>query len=222
MTRPNNSRGRKTKSGRQNQTLHQDLIKTNRILVNQDERTMPSIPDVQEMFLSKNNLINLRLTTIAGNITTSSSSATNGAISVALSSFSLYPSLGNCFDSFRIMQVKVVFTPLVGPGSSVPLYTALDYTDAGTTADSTTLVAYDTVQITPAGRLTERIFTPHVNFATTVTGLSEKMPAGTWLTTANGANTNHYGLKYSVPASTSPVAYAAVTITAFFQFRNSI
>jgi hypothetical protein len=148
--------------------------------------------------------------------------------------FAITPTIGNLpdatswaavFDAYRIMHVKVKFSPPTYGGlvsaANAPIVTAIDYDDA-TTVNASGLEQYDTAQESPLGTVFYRCFIPRVASAlyngATFSGFGQAK-AGFWVDFAN-TGVPHYGLKVSMPVTTVVVAYFAV-VTLFVQCKNT-
>jgi len=143
-------------------------------------------------------------TSVGGNITTSTTVVSGGALTFILSDLPDASSLANVFDQFRILSVKVDFMLLGATNASTgpPGYiqTAIDNNDAVAPTTATDLAQYETFQVVPIGQYFERVLTPSIALpAYTGTLFNGFVPRTKQWVDTNSPNTLHYGIKYFIP-----------------------
>jgi hypothetical protein len=148
------------------------------------------------------------------------------AYAFALSSFPDYTEFTTLFDSYRIQQTRVSFTPIafVAGGVLSNFHTAIDYDD-NNVLGVTALQEYESYQVDPVETSFSRVLNPraaNAAYSGAFTSFSQ-MPTKTWCDVAS-PSILYYGLKGIIPASTftgGPVVGVEVTVTSILQFRNT-
>jgi hypothetical protein len=189
-------------------------------LLSTQRSMLPNTKDSLVPRLRKNKVYTFSQT-IATAIAGSSSIETDGALTYSLSVVPNTSSWQAIFDSYRIVGVRVSFIPQDANPNAAPIYTVLDYDD-NTAITQATMLAYDTLQVSPASVYFERSFIPKVAIATyqagTFAGYSQpNLPQ--WIDCAN-PGVQHYGLKYAVPAMASAGLWTAIS-EILIQFKNT-
>jgi len=140
---------------------------------------------------------------VRGNITTSTTVPSAGAITFILQDLANFTDYTNLFDQYRILAVKVEFimlgstNPLTGPPGYIQ--TALDYDDATTPGSANELMQYDSVQVVPIGQYFERSVRPRsavAMYSGVFTSFGNKYAQ--WCDSAS-SSVIHYGIKYYIP-----------------------
>jgi hypothetical protein len=153
MTRPNRKTAHRSRTKKDESLipLLKELIATNK---RQTIRDAPPVPDVQERTLKRHRIYpfhrSLDLGIIAGSVTVETFTSYTFTLS-ALSDSTEFTAL---FDQYRIMQVRMEFTPLFTDTSATvaypPLYSAIDYDDANSVTGAQ-INEYDSVMFAPTG-----------------------------------------------------------------------
>jgi len=188
---------------------------------------MPFVPDV---VLNTPRRIAGKITTVysnavRGNITSSTTVVSGGAITFILQDLPKFASYANIYDQYRILSVRVNFLVLgaTNPASGPPGYiqTAIDYDDAVVPTTANDLVNYDTLQTTPIGQFFQRTLQPRSAIAAysgVFTSFGNKW--GQWYDTAS-SSVIHYGIKYFIPVIPTSVYTIQPTACYQVQFRST-
>jgi len=161
-----------------------------------------------------------------GNIVTSTSSVTSGAVYVTLSSLPQTSSFATIFDSWRVLQFTVRFVPSLSMLTAVanpPLLTVIDYDDATAPTTTGALRAYDTLLVTPfgqAGGYVERTVNPKIAIAAFSGAFTSYAQASKWVDCAS-PGIQWYGVKYAIDmtAGSYNPAYD-IEVDAVMQFKS--
>jgi len=197
----------------------------NRIMLNQNTRSLPDTPDINFPYVRENKVHVFSTSFLFGTINQSASLETTGAISVSLNSFGNGAAIAGLFDCYRIKALKVVFQPLVqastGANPQGDLYTVIDRDDA-TALSYVNLLQYSSLQVVSTGQLVERVFSP--NAANAVYSGSAftnyaRAPNSTWIDAAS-PSTAYYGVKYSLGSGTSAGAAYQIIVHAVIEAKQ--
>jgi hypothetical protein len=188
-------------------------------------RDEPVVPDVKAMTLKRHRLYSFHRGIDLGIITASVTLETFTAYSFTLGALPDSTEFTALFDQYRIMQVRMEFTPLFVDTSATvpypPIYTVIDYDDSNTI---TGLQAneYDSVMFSPTGTYFERTFNPRIAVAAYSGAFTSFMQpkAGTWVDCAS-PGVIHYGLKTVLPVANAANQVWQVRAHLFLQFRES-
>jgi hypothetical protein len=140
---------------------------------------------------------------IRGNILSSTTVPSAGAINFILADLNNVSDYTNLFDQYRILAVKLEFimlgstNPLTGPPGYIQ--TAIDYDDVTTPGSANELMQYDTVQVAPIGQYFERTLRPRsapAMYSGAFTSFGNVYAQ--WLDSAS-PSVQHYGIKYYIP-----------------------
>jgi len=221
MNRSN--RRRQVKRVRRQPTRSEELLKRLVDINNSETNKMvPVIPDVPRLRLGRNKIYTFNESYIGAQVASSATVETDGFIAVFLTQFGNGTAYTSLFDSYRIVQVSVMFQPCATPpstGSQGPFYTAIDYDDSSTTALAA-LVRYDTVQSDSVGTYFERTYTPRIATAAYSGAFTSfAQDSMQWLDAASNTII-HYGLKYALPNGTIATPLWNITVSAVIQCRN--
>jgi hypothetical protein len=181
----------------------------------------PSTRDIPFLRIPKNSVYTCALTFGLGNLT-------SGAVDspyVFQFNLSLVPGYGSyqtAFDSWRIGNVMVEFTPVVSTSGTSPIFSVIDYNDL-TPLAITDAYQYDTLKIAPSGVRFNRVLQPRpaqaVYSGSAFTSYSQAVPK-IWVDSSN-PGVPWYGLKVIVSASSTPGLVALAYATCNFQFKNT-
>jgi len=196
------------------------------LLQNQQTSGEPMTKDVDFPRVRRDKVYRITSSFDYGVITSSTSAEVDGSIVPTLAQFANESSFVTVFDTYRMPYLKVSFQPLTGVTTanlslnSAPIYTALDYDDAATTAISQ-LLQYDTLKLAPGGAYFERVLCPRAAiamFSTVFTSYGQATPQQ-WVD-CQSPNVGFYGVKYGLPV-TNEVSSWRVTVTALLEFKNT-
>lgn len=218
MPKPKRRPIRKRKS-----VIHNDLTSLIRLQDNQALKREPRVADSLPMRVKPKRLYTAVQTIALGNITASNVTPAIGSYSFTLSMLTDNASYTTIFDAWRILQVEVQFLPRSQLSTSTSsLLTVIDYDDANVLASIVAFYSYDTLQVSPAGVPTTRVFSPKIAVAAynsaTFSGYTQSSP---WIDCAS-PNVPYYGLKYALnTVSVSPTGPEYdVYATTIYQFRS--
>jgi len=200
------------------------------------ERPMPDTMDVVMIHPKRNRSFTMTCQQAVVVINTGAGASSAGVIFASLTQATGLSGFQAVFDMYRILAVQVRFNPIytqvtfptLATPTTTPTYltTAIDYEDAVNPANSNALRQYESCQSVHFTQYLERTFTPRVPAAvyTNTTGLSTSVAslASPWLATSS-PDVQHLGVKWVLdPAVGVTIQAYAATITAVFQFRNTI
>jgi len=161
--------------------------------------TIETVRDVPKLKLKRDHVYTFARTAALSPVSVSTTLDQSMGYTFNLASVPNSADFINTFDQYKIAQVrfKIVCTQY---SSQAPVYTALDYDDAGTPTLAN-MLEKDTLRISNSAIVTERVFNPRVlqevyNSPTTSGYATVISP---WLDTAN-SGVPHYGLKLYLPA----------------------
>jgi hypothetical protein len=205
-------------------TLKQGFDKLLEFQQAQEIRFRPEVPDVPRIRFARDRIMNIELSYF-NNITTSATVATTGGFSFQLANFANAANYLAVYDQYRILQANIKFVPIQttmtagSPGVGGMLYTVIDYDDANSPTNLTTLLSYDTLAITPPGIIEERTLYPRLATAAYAGAFTSfaNMSSKTWIDSAS-PNVQYYGIKYYVPPTPTVQTFTYV-ITVMVQFR---
>lgn len=161
------------------------------------------------------------------------SAGVTGSFAITLGAMPGSTDFTSLFDQYRLVEAIFKFVPHTngfGPSTTTTalpeLLTAIDYDDNTAPANPDTLRQYDTCEVTPTLRATQRTLTPRAALAAysgVFTSFSSAPPS-MWFD-CNSPNIEFYGLKYA----TTPVTVASGSYTLWsvecictWQFRSTI
>jgi len=200
------------------------------------ERPMPDTNDVMMVHPRRNKIFTISSQQAVQVISTGAAASSAGVIFGSLTQSTGLAGFQAVFDSYRIVAIQVRFNPYyttvvfptLATPSTTPTYltTALDYEDATSPANSNALRQYDSCQSVHFTQYLERTYVPRVPAAvyTNATGLSTSVATvrSPWLATSS-PDVQHLGVKWVLdPAVGVTIEAYTATITAIFQFRNTI
>lgn len=164
------------------------------------------------------------------------STESHGSFSFKLSDLASSADFTGLFDRYRLTKVRMRFIPRISQQSvagaqvattqeSPPIITVIDYDDAATTADYTTLVQYENATVHQAFKPFTVIIRPRFAVAaygagvfTSYANMSDK----TWLDVAS-PDIQYYGLKWATTVysnTNSGNQYYDVFMDYYLQFKN--
>jgi hypothetical protein len=218
-SRPTNSSSKTLAEERKQTDLLKTLVTLQKSLGGQSQ----GHTDVPRLRLKNTKTYTFERTQIASTITASTTVDLAVGLYFSLDSLPSYTDFTNLFDSYRIVQVRVVFMPVTLGVTHTPLMTIIDYDDANPLTYQTAL-QYDSAQIVATNVPHERVLNPRAALAAysgTFTSYSiadQRM----WFD-AGSPSVQFFGLKYVLPAATQnytggPLYY--VNATYVLQFRS--
>jgi hypothetical protein len=223
MTRSKrNSAKSKGRSSKATDGLLKQLIDIN---MRQTIRDEPMVPDVKPLALQRHRLYSFHRGIDLGIISASVTVETFTSYTFTLSALPDSTEFTALFDQYRIMQVRMEFTPLFTDTSATvaypPLYTVIDYDDANSITGAQAN-EYDSVMYTPTGTYFERVFNPRIAIAAYSGAFTSfgQPKAGTWVDCAS-PSVIHYGLKTVLPVAGAANQVWSVRAHLFLQFRES-
>lgn len=185
---------------------------------------LPPVPDVTWMRTKKDKIYTVQKGVSFTSLSSSSTIDSAASYTFSLSQIPEAASYQNVFDTWRISQVQVRFTPQsIGLNSTSisPLSTAIDYDDSIVLSQAS-MLEYDTCMTTMTQREHVRTLIPRKAVAeysgSAFTGYGQAVP-GQW-TDSNSANTPYYGLKAVIPVSGAAQTYSVFAIITL-QFKNT-
>jgi len=212
---------RSKRSKRRPNVLHNDL-KTLIELQKADQTTFsPEVTDVPKVIFARNRHINVSLS-YNNTITTTATVASFGAIAPSLSLFAQYSPYVTAYDQYRIIQLQYKWIPQTFISNNIIPFVAsvIDYDDATAPSSLTTVYSYDSLMVSPANVVFERVVTPRIAIAAYAGAFTSyaNTSCRQWLDSAS-TGVLYYGLKYAIPAASISVTFT-VLVTASVQFRS--
>jgi len=221
---------RSTKRRPKRQSATQNILKTGfkqltELSQAQEIRFRPEQPDVPRMRFSSRQMYNVELSYF-NTITSSTTAAVSAGLTFQLSNMASSAGYTTVFDRYRLLQVNIKFIPTQttatsgAPGTGGILYTVIDYDDANTPTNLTTMLSYGTLKICPPGQIEERTLTPRMAAAayagafTSYANLSSK----TWID-CNSPSVQYFGIKYYL-TPTPTIQTITYVETLNFQFLS--
>lgn len=174
---------------------------------------------------------------LAGNIVSSVTSDTFGALSFTLSQVPNNVEFTSLYDQYRINGIKWTLIPRgniaditptgtagVFQGQSTGVFTALDYDDATTPTSVNQLMEYQNVKMTRAHQMHSRYFKPRYNLAGVEnlgTGLitNIKNTKAGWLD-CDKITVPHFGIKYCLQQNVNYALQYDVKVDFYLSFKN--
>jgi len=202
--------------------LMKELIAISR---QQTIKDAPEVPDVMPMRIRRHDIHNFHRGVDLGFITPSVTLETFTSYTFILSNLPDSTEFTSLFDQYRIMQVRVIFSPLFTDTSATvaypPIYTAIDYDDTNSVTGSQ-INEYDSVQFNTTGIYFERVFNPRVALAAYSGAFTSfgQPKAGFWIDCAS-PGVIHYGLKTVMPVAGAANQVWSVRAHVHLQFRES-
>jgi len=188
-------------------------------------RDAPEVPDVNIRTLKRHRIYPFHRSLDLGIITPSVTVETFNSYTFTLSALPDSSEFTALFDQYRIMQVRVEFTPLFTDTSATvaypPIYSAIDYDDANSVT-GLQINEYDSVMFTPTGTYFERIFNPRIALAAYSGAFTSfaQPKVGTWVDCAS-PSVVHYGLKTVMPVAGAANQVWSVRAHLMLEFRES-
>jgi hypothetical protein len=224
MTSNKKNKGASRRKGGQDETasLLKQLISLNSRQTVRDE---PTVPDVQPSVLKRHRLYTFQRGIDLGIITPSVTVETFTSYTFTLGALPDSTEFTALFDQYRILQVRMEFTPLFTDTSATvaypPIYTAIDYDDANSVTGAQ-INEYDSVMFTPTGTYFERCFNPRIALAAYSGAFTSfgQPQAGFWIDCAS-PSVVHYGLKTVMPVAGAANQVWSVRAHLQLQFRES-
>lgn len=221
-----NNKSNRARSGKKNEGATPALLK-HLIQVNERQtiRDEPMVRDVQARTLRRHRIYPFHRAIDLGIITPSVTLETFTSYTFTLGALPDSTEFTALFDQYRIMQVRMEFTPLFTDTSATvaypPLYTAIDYDDANSVTGAQ-INEYDSVMFTPTGTYFERTFNPRIALAAYSGAFTSfgQPKAGFWLDCAS-PSVVHYGLKTVMPVSGAANQVWSVRAHLMLEFRES-
>lgn len=209
-------------AGSETASLLKQLIElTNR----QTIRDAPVVPDVKPRSQRRHRIYPFTRAIDLGIQTPSVTVETFTSYTFTLSALPDSTEFTALFDQYRIMQVRIEFTPLFTDTSATvaypPIYTAIDYDDANSVTGAQ-INEYDSVMFTPTGTYFERIFVPRIALAAYSGAFTSfgQPKAGFWIDCAS-PSVVHYGLKTVLPVAGAANQVWSVRAHLMLEFRES-
>lgn len=213
-----NRNSRYNKSGRavQQLPLSQDTRVINRTLQDllkvTQNKFLPAKRDVVPRAIPQRDRIYPFERTFTAPAITSSNAGDTGSIQFSLDQLPGYTEFTALFEQYRIMQVRVLLSPLAAnfgqstTATTYPtLYTVIDVDDASTPTSVSQLQQYDTLEVTPNAQVVERTIRPHAALAAYSGSLFTAFsmaPNGWWIDSSN-VTVPHYGFKWATDGVTT-------------------
>lgn len=185
-----------------------------------------TVPDVPRLRFKKDKVYTFTKSFFYGNLNPTATLDAFAGIAFSLDQTTGYTDIVNLFDEYRIVQAIVKIVPNQNSFDH-PIYTALDYDDAGAPAGVSAMLQYDTLRIQSSSTVIERVINPclavQVYNTSLQTGYSPKW--GVWIDTQYPGVT-HFGLKVLTPAiagtTTSLFNSSTINIELVIQGRHPI
>jgi hypothetical protein len=188
-------------------------------------RDEPMVPDVKPKTLQRHKLYTFQRSIDLGIITPSVTVETFTSYTFTLNALPDSTEFTALFDQYRIMQVRMEFTPLFTDTSATvaypPIYSAIDYDDANSVTGAQ-INEYDSVMFVPTGTYFERCFNPRIAVAAYSGAFTSfgQPPAGFWIDCAS-PSVVHYGLKTVMPVAGAANQVWSVRAHLLLQFRET-
>lgn len=221
----NRKRNNRYGGGAQDAVL--DLLKRIQLNTAQElDRMVPRFPDVQRLRLKRDKVYTFEQAYTVADLSGSTTAPVGGAFSPTFGSINDTTAFSMIFDSYRINQVTISFTPVQSAapsGGTAPgaMYTAIDTDDSIAPTSVNDMIGYETLLVVPSGTYFERTFTPRV--ATALYGGSAFTSYGVaqsaWIDCAS-PTVPHYGLKWLINTSTQTARQWTVIVSVNISFRN--
>lgn len=168
-----------------------------------------TVPDVPRIRFKKDKVYTFSRSYFYGNLIPTATLDGFAAVAFSLQAANGFSDITNLFDEYRIIQAIVKLVPNQASFDH-PIYTAIDYDDAGQPASVNSMLQYDTLRIQSAQTVIERVVNPKSAEEVYNTSLQTAyVPKyGLWIDT-DYPGVTHFGLKMVTPA------LASITTTLF-------
>lgn len=196
-----------------------ELVVSNR---QQERFGLPTVPDVAEMMLRRDDVKTFRVNLTTQVITTSTTVPTAGAYSFTLNALNNAAEFTSLFDQYRLVQVVAEFYP-DNNTEGFPIYTVIDYDDAATPASEAIMQEYSTLQTTSAASgYFQRVLNPRAAIAAYSGAFTSfaSAPRSMWMDVAS-PSIQYYGLKYFIPITASANFHVRIAFKSVWQFRQN-